>query len=48
MTPLFSAEATCKFFGFCSVEMASFLGGNRCFRGENVVGGVSIVYMVAS
>ena len=32
VTPLFLAEVTCKFFGFCGVEMVSFFGVNwKCW-----------------
>ena len=37
-----------SFFWFFGVEMTSFLDSNGHFRGENAVGGVGIVWMVAS
>ena len=44
----FSAEVTCRIFWILRSWNASFLGINRCFRNENVVAGVGIVWAVAS
>ena len=48
VAPLFLAEVTWRFFGFCGFEMMLFLGSNQCFQDENDVGGVGILWMVAS